>query len=204
MADRISSQNKRKTVQFRSRLCGSFYSSCTTSLQPFAFHTNGFNHFSPSNSPDARELVPLRQWKKLSACADSGHHCRVLKCYPDSKVIPQHTLFTKFIMHKVNMKLQENNYSYISVSWAAPLNHSLKALETFGYCQRPVFTIHVSQYMQKIIQPCENLDSIGQENNHMKEKTPLLHIVFFQMHNKRLQAWRLSFSEKLPLSQKRR
>ena len=37
----------------------------------------------------------------------------------------------------------------------------LKALDTFGNCQRPVFSLGVSQHTRKITHPCENLNSTG-------------------------------------------
>ena len=49
---------------------------------------------------------------------------------------------------------------------------SLKALDTFSNCRRPVFSLGVSQH--KTVQTCDYFDQkIKQENN--ERKTPLLH-----------------------------
>ena len=57
-----------------------------------------------------------------------------------------------------------------------------QCVDTIGICQRPVFSLGVSQHMQKIT--CENLNSIGRRSCKVKmeEKTPLTHkVVCFQM-----------------------
>ena len=60
---------------------------------------------------------------------------------------------------------------------------SLKTLDTFGNCQRLVFSLGVSQHMHTQ-KTCENLSSIGRRccEITMKEKTPMSHqVVCFQM-----------------------
>ena len=67
--------------------------------------------------------------------------------------------------------------------------HSLKALDTFGNCQRPVFSLGVSQLMHEIANLYKfglNWSSILQKNNE-KKKTLLHFFMCFQIHNKRLQ-----------------
>ena len=51
----------------------------------------------------------------------------------------------------------------------------LKAVDTIGNCQRPVFTLGVSQHMHK--HTCENFSLICRRSCEiiMKEKTPLSH-----------------------------
>ena len=59
----------------------------------------------------------------------------------------------------------------------------LEALNTFGNCQRPVFSLGVSQHMHNK-QICDNLDPVGHLSckRIMKKKTHLLHkCVWFQM-----------------------
>ena len=63
------------------------------------------------------------------------------------------------------------------------VNLLLKTLDTIGNCQRPVFSLGVSQHMHKIT-TCENLSLIGRWSCEIttKEKTPLSHEdVCFQM-----------------------
>ena len=63
------------------------------------------------------------------------------------------------------------------------LSSYLKALDTIGKCQRPVFSFGVSSHMHKK-QTCENLNTIGGRSCEiiMKEKTPLSHgVVCFQL-----------------------
>ena len=58
----------------------------------------------------------------------------------------------------------------------------LKALDTFGNCQRPVFLLGIPQHMHKIKQS----GLIGHRSckRIMKQKSPLLHkCVRFVMHN---------------------
>ena len=60
----------------------------------------------------------------------------------------------------------------------------LKALDTFGNCQRPVFSLGVSKHNMRKITLCESLDSYGHRRcqRKTKEKTPLMHkLVCFQM-----------------------
>ena len=70
-------------------------------------------------------------------------------------------------------------------SWEAGYLVLLKALNMIGGCQRPVFSLGVSQHMHKITNLWKfelNWSSKLQENN--EEKTPLLHkFVCFQMPN---------------------
>ena len=59
----------------------------------------------------------------------------------------------------------------------------LKTLDTIGNCQRPVFSLGVSQHMHNK-QTCETLSSICRQSCEMimKEKTPLSYeVVCFQM-----------------------
>ena len=41
---------------------------------------------------------------------------------------------------------------------------NLKSLNSFGNCQRPVFSLGVSHFMHKIIKTCNNLNSIGRRS----------------------------------------
>ena len=64
----------------------------------------------------------------------------------------------------------------------------LKALDTFGFRQRPVFSLCVSQQMHKNNKPvkiwAQLIIKVARQN---ERKTPLLHkFVCIQMHNKRL------------------
>ena len=61
--------------------------------------------------------------------------------------------------------------------------HNCMALNTIGNCQRPVFSLDVSQHMHTK-QNCENLSSFGHRSCDiiMKEKTPLSNeVVCFQI-----------------------
>ena len=71
-------------------------------------------------------------------------------------------------------------------SWICHFRSYLKTLDTIGNCQRPVFSLGVSQHINAFIklQTCENLSSIGRRicKTIMKEKTPLSHeVVCFHM-----------------------
>ena len=94
----------------------------------------------------------------------------------------------------------------------------LKAKDTFGICQRPVFSLGVSQHMFKFFFFLNlwtfwfNWSSKLNQNNERKTPSALLHkSVSFQMPEKgRFQSWSLSpevflrlkyFSENLPLFQ---
>ena len=75
----------------------------------------------------------------------------------------------------------------------------LKALYTFGNCQRPVFSLCVSHHKHKITSLWK-LESICYRSckKMIKEKTPLLYeFVCFQLGKKRLLSWReiTSFSK---------
>ena len=66
-----------------------------------------------------------------------------------------------------------------------------KGMDTFSNCQRPVFSLGVSQHAMSI-QICDIWTQlvIKVVGVYWKKKTPLLHkFVCFQMPNKRLQAW---------------
>ena len=86
-----------------------------------------------------------------------------------------------------------------------PLHHCvLKALYTFGNCQRPVFSLGVSHHKHKNVkQSCENwphLSSKLRENDERKN-TLVGRICVLSDRKKRLEVL-YYFSEKLPLSQK--
>ena len=71
----------------------------------------------------------------------------------------------------------------------------IKPLDMLGNCQRPVFSLGVSQHMHTK-QACENLSSIWSSNNN-EEKTHLLYkFVCFEVEIKAF-----SWSEKIPVSQ---
>ena len=86
---------------------------------------------------------------------------------------------------------------------------SLKAMHTFGNCQRPVFSLGVSQHMHQISNLCKfelNWSSKLRESEERKKHPCWMNLCAFRYRNKRLTRHvRLEvfnyFSEKLPLSQ---
>ena len=52
---------KGKPCNFEVCLCGSLYSTFTTSFYPYAFYNKWLQHFSKTNSTDLRQRVPLIQ-----------------------------------------------------------------------------------------------------------------------------------------------
>ena len=50
---------KGKPYNFKACLCGSLYSTFTTSFHPYAFITNGYKFFSKTNLTDPRQRVSL-------------------------------------------------------------------------------------------------------------------------------------------------
>ena len=85
-----------------------------------------------------------------------------------------------FLLHLVGI-----HQGRITGLWLIPKIYTLplKAVDTNGNCQNPVFSLCVSQHVHDK-KTCENLSSIGRRSCEitMKEKTPLSHkVVYFQM-----------------------
>ena len=108
-------------------------------------------------------------------------------------------------------------HNHVTSKWNSSQNSwyhrkLLKTRDTIGNCQRPVFSLGVSQHMHENT-PCENLSSIGCRSCEiiMEEKTSLSHeVVCFQMldfvHSKsnsevlKSNSWKITyFSKTTPL-----
>ena len=130
-----------------------------------------------------RAIIPY--WQKLNV--------KCLSSFTDERISEAQVLLLTNLPAAAT--LLEDTLSFPEISTEQV---SLKALEVFGNCRKPVFSLGVSQQMHKVnlqnFWPCKNFGSIGHRSfmKIMKERPPS---VCFQMHVKSFY-----LTEKLPLS----